>query len=472
MQFITLEFFLFFIGVLLFAIFLKKNRKIYTVYLFLASLLFYYGFGEQNFVVLVISVVANYILLYKIDQEKGPKARKTAFILALIINILFLVYFKYTNFLSNSVMELASGLGIRGLNLSLEVIAPIGISFYTFRTISHLIDLYRGNVERPDFTSYATYVTFFPQILSGPISRPKDFYESLNNPKRLSYLDSEIIVLVLSGLIKKLVIASFLWEFTQGPFSTPQSFSSIDLIFAALAYSCMIYTDFSGYSDISIAVSKLMGIDVYSNFKSPYRSIGLKEFWSRWHISLSTWLKDYVYIPLGGNRGGRFNKYRNIFLTMVVSGIWHGAGINFIIWGTLHGIGSVVTHLISDRFGSNAESKKGFSILKLFGWVLTFAFVTFTWIFFNSRTPESAFYFIKGIFRSAVTENVIVSTRLFIVIFVVIYFNFIGQKFTLYIKNFISELSPIAKYIFVLLVVYAIIKLGPDMVPPFIYFSF
>lgn len=470
MQFITLEFFVFFLLVMFFAILFKANRKIYTVYLFGVSLIFYYGFGANNFFILLISVIANYILLYRIDSARSQNDKRAAFIIAIILNIIFLVFFKYTNFLSNSVMEIANQIGVKGFVIDLEVLAPIGISFYTFRVISHIVDLYKNKVELPDLTSYATYVTFFPQILSGPISRPLEFYESLSNIKHAVYRDSEIIVLVLSGLIKKLVIASYLWEFTQGPFTSPQTYSSIDLVFAALAYSCMIYTDFSGYSDISIAISKLLGFDVQANFKSPYRSIGLKEFWSRWHISLSSWLKDYVYIPLGGNRGGTFKKYLNIFLTMLISGLWHGAGVTFIVWGALHGIGSLVTHFVSDYVikGREVNSK----ILRFFGWLITFVFVTFAWIFFNSRTLDSALDFIKGIFTSGITENVVVTARLILVIFIVIYFNFIGGKFGTYMKNFIEELRTPAKFIFVLLLLYVIIKLGPDLIPPFIYFSF
>ena len=470
MQFITLDFFVFFALVLLFAILFKANRKIYTVYLFGVSLLFYYGFGAENFFILLISIIINYFLLYRIDKEKSYQKRKAALIIALIVNIVFLVFFKYTNFLSNSLMAIASQVGIKGFVIDLEVLAPIGISFYTFRVISHLVDLYKGKVELPDFTSFATYVTFFPQILSGPISRPLEFYQSLSNIKHATYRDSEVIVLVLSGLVKKLVIASFLWDFTQGPFTSPQTYSSLDLVFAALAYSCMIYTDFSGYSDISIAISKLLGFDVNANFKSPYRSIGLKEFWARWHISLSSWLKDYVYIPLGGNRGGIAKKYLNIFLTMLISGLWHGAGLTFIVWGALHGIGSVATHLINDFIIKGREVKS--KILKFLGWLVTFGFVTFAWIFFNSRTLDAALIFIKSIFTSPVTDNVIVNARLIFVIVIVIYFNFIGGKFMTFLKNFVEELRTFAKFIFVLLVLYVIIRLGPELVPPFIYFSF
>jgi alginate O-acetyltransferase complex protein AlgI len=470
MQFVTFDFFVFFALVLLFAILFKQNRKIYTIYLFIVSLVFYYGFGATNFFILLVSVILNYVLLYFIAKEKIQVKRRRLLVIALVINVVFLVFFKYTNFLSNSLMSFATQVGIKGFVIDFEVLAPIGISFYTFRVISHIVDLYKGQVELPDFTSYATYITFFPQILSGPIERPLEFYQSLAKTKHATYRDSEVIVLILSGLIKKLEIASFLWEFTQGPFTSPQAFSSVDLIVAALAYSCMIYMDFSGYSDLSIAISKLLGFDVQANFKSPYRSIGLKEFWSRWHISLSSWLRDYVYIPLGGNRNGKARKYLNVFLTMLISGLWHGAGLTFIIWGALHGIGSVITHYISDFIIKGREVKS--IILKFIGWLVTFAFVTFAWIFFNARSIDGAIIFIKGIFNSPISENVIINGRLIIVILVVVVFNFVGPQFITSIKNLIEELRLIPKFILVLLALYVIIRLGPDLVPPFIYFSF
>jgi D-alanyl-lipoteichoic acid acyltransferase DltB (MBOAT superfamily) len=376
-----------------------------------------------------------------------------------------------------------SSLGIKGLTINIEVFAPVGISFYTFRVISHLIDVYRVKLAVPDPVSYAAYITFFPQVLSGPISRAQDFYENLRHPQKIKYSDTYIFTLILSGLIKKLVIASFLYDFTQNAFATPQAFSSLDLIISALAYACMIFTDFSGYSDIANALAILLGFNVSANFNSPYKAIGLKDFWNRWHISLSTWLKDYVYIPLGGSRGGKLRKYLNILITMLVSGLWHGAGVTYIIWGLWHGIGSVTTHILSDIFNKKPEVKMyhgrqveqevaltGFG--RVLAWFVTFSFVCVGWIFFNSRTPENAMLYIGGMFSSSVSENTLVNYKLFAVIAVVIYFNFIGQKAARGFRDLLYSLQGWLKYLIMIILIYVVIKLGPDLVPPFIYFSF
>ncbi|HMS41269.1 MAG TPA: MBOAT family O-acyltransferase, partial [Pyrinomonadaceae bacterium] len=194
----------------------------------------------------------------------------------------------------------------------MRILIPVGISFYTFRNISHLVDCYRKELPIPSFIDFANYVAFFPQIMSGPIVRAKDFYPYLHEPRKFQYSSGLIITLILSGLIKKYVLASYLYDFSSAPFTSPTNYSSLDLVMAALAYTMMIFVDFSGYSDFAIAFSNLLGFNVLPNFNSPYRAIGLKDFWARWHISLSTWLKDYVYIPLGGSRKGTARKYLNI----------------------------------------------------------------------------------------------------------------------------------------------------------------
>jgi D-alanyl-lipoteichoic acid acyltransferase DltB (MBOAT superfamily) len=411
----------------------------------------------------------------------------------------------------------------------IRILIPVGISFYTFRNISHLVDCYKKELAVHSFLDYANYVAFFPQIMSGPIVRAKEFYTFLHNPTLLSYSQGRIITLILSGLIKKYVIASYLYTVVSGPLASPTNYAPKDLILAAIAYSIMIYVDFSGYSDIAIAISNLLGFDVQPNFNSPYAAIGLKDFWNRWHISLSTWLKDYVYIPLGGNRSFRviffwktwkietkYAKYVNIMITMLVSGLWHGAGINFIVWGLLHGIGSVVTHIVSDlskKFHKKDElenpvyqkyaaddkalksalshntkrlvvqmherdiSKNVFQwilslVVKTFAWGLTFAYVTFAWIFFSASSIQGALNFISAMFDSTVTVSKIFNIRIAIVIVVVLIFNFIGAKaFRLTIK-FFDDIPLFIRIPFIAIVLYFILQLGPETVAPFIYFNF
>jgi D-alanyl-lipoteichoic acid acyltransferase DltB (MBOAT superfamily) len=401
------------------------------------------------------------------------------FVITIILNLVFLGFFKYSNFLFDTTSDIALVLGWKELSFDFEILAPIGISFYTFRVISHLVDTYRGKVAVPHFFSYATYIVYFPQILSGPIMRASDFYTSINNKVKASYNEGMLYVLVLSGLIKKLVIASFLWDFTQAVFVTPQNFSSLDLLIGAVAYSCLIYTDFSGYSDLSNSISMVLGIKTVENFNSPYKATSLKDFWNRWHISLSSWLKDYIYIPLGGGRVAKWRKYFNVLLTMFVSGIWHGAGLTYIVWGLLHGVGSVINNIANDIF--EALNKKHFfanffkwtwGIGQLLGWLITFAFVSFSWIFFNSRTLDSALIYVGGIFNSNVNVNTLLNWRLFILVAVVLVFNLIGKKFVDFCEEFFLRLRLGFKLLVFVIVLYCILRLGPDIIPPFIYFNF
>lgn len=344
MQFITSQFFLFFVGIFVIAILLKENKKYYRIFLLLVSLAFYLFFGVRFFAVLLLNIFLNYLLLKTLERFG-----KKILVFSVILNVLFLAVFKYYNFGIDTFFQVLNQLNITADMTVLRILIPVGISFYTFRNISHLVDCYRKELPVPTLIDYANYIAFFPQIMSGPIVRAKDFYTYLNEPYLFTYSQGRIITLILSGLLKKYVIASYLFDYASAPFASPANYSSLDLVMAAFAYSIMIFVDFSGYSDFAIAISNLLGFHVNRNFLSPYSSIGLKDFWNRWHISLSAWLRDYVYIPLGGSRKGTARKYLNIILTMFISGLWHGAGLTFIVWGLLHGIGSVVSHLIADK---------------------------------------------------------------------------------------------------------------------------
>jgi alginate O-acetyltransferase complex protein AlgI len=522
MQFISLQFFAFFIAVFLLAILFKESKRYYKYFLLVSSLIFYLAFGWRFFLILVANVFVNYFLLRLINRFG-----KKFLIFSIIVNVLFLGAFKYYNFGTDTLLQTLNALNIPASIEVLRILIPVGISFYTFRNIAHLVDVYKKEIERPSLIDFANYVTFFPQIMSGPIMRAKEFYTFLHNPTLLSYSQGRIITLILSGLLKKYVIASYLYSIVSGPFSSPSNYSTPDLLLAAAAYSIMIYTDFSGYSDIAIAISNLLGFDVQANFKSPYAAIGIKDFWSRWHISLSTWLKDYIYIPLGGSRKGTFRKYVNIFVTMFVSGLWHGAGLNFIVWGILHGVGSVFSHFVTDAWkkskeasgeSSNAannsinsedELKKAINksshkivvelneqkveedkrrlqiessknilqavllwIAKIFGWAFTFMYITFTWIFFNSTSMQAAINFISAIFTTSVTQAKVYDIRAVIVIAIVLFFNLIGGKAFKGSIKFFDMLPLLIRVPVITVIVYFLLQLGPETVPPFIYFNF
>ena len=517
MQFVTFQFFVFFLGVFLAAVLLKGNKRFYPLLLLLASLAFYSFFGVNFFIILILNIVCNYLLLKAID-----KFGKKTLVISIVLNVIFLGAFKYYNFGIDSFLQLLNLLKIPADMQVLRILIPVGISFYTFRNISHLVDCYRKELPIPSFIDYANYVAFFPQIMSGPIVRAKEFYTHLHEPRLFQYSPGLIITLILSGLIKKYVIASYLYDFASAPFTSPTNYSSLDLIMAALAYTMMIFVDFSGYSDFAIVLSNLLGFDVKPNFNMPYRAIGLKDFWNRWHISLSTWLKDYLYIPLGGSRKGTTRKYLNIIITMFISGLWHGAGLTFVVWGLLHGIGSVVSHLISDFFNRRSTPKieaanidypletakdergvfadaneKEFDneiegllenietrppetadksivtvLLKVVGWAVTFVYVSIAWIFFTSSSIGNALSFIGSMFVSTVAENKIFNFRLLIVIAVVLLFNFIGDKAFRGSIGIFDKMPLALRIPVVTVAVYLILQLGPETVPPFIYFNF
>lgn len=483
MQFPTVQFLLFFIVVFTLAVALKESRRAYKVFLLAVSLFFYTSFGKNFIFLLLANIIVNYLLIYA--TATSTTSKKKFMLLGVIVNVVFLGFFKYYNFFIDTLLQTLSSLQIPANIGVLDILVPVGISFFTFRNISHIVDIYRAKLPLPKFIDFANYVAFFPQIMSGPITRAKEFYLNLNNPSLLSYSQGRIIVMILSGLIKKFVIASYLYQFTAGTFATPENYSSIDLIISALAYSAMIFVDFSGYSDFAIAISNMLGFEVPENFNSPYRAIGLRDFWARWHISLSQWLKDYVYIPLGGNRKGTLRKFINLFLTMVISGLWHGAGLNYIIWGALHGIGTVVTHLIEGgikriKAGEEqvvAEVQSKFTIIiryfiKFTAWLMTFTFVTFAWIFFTAKDLDTAVKYVSNIFTSSITNVYYLQWRLLAIILAVILFNFIGKKAFIFLVRFFNSIPLAARIIIVSLVVYVLLNLGPETMPPFIYFNF
>ena len=484
MLFPTYEFLIFFTIIFTLSIFLKHRVSAYKYFLLFASLIFYSVWSLNFLGLLVTDTVINYLILKGIANNKH---KKVFLVLGLIVNLIYLGFFKYYNFFVDSLYELLNSVQLQFSFPVLQIIAPVGISFNTFRIIAHLVDCYRNQQQCPSFLDYAVYVTYFPQIGSGPISRPNEFYTQLNSSKKYDYQIETVIILVISGLFKKYTLSSFLFNFIQLPFSLPEQYSSFDLILSALAYSCLIYVDFSGYSDLANAISSLLGFKPIQNFDMPYRSQSLQEFWRRWHISLSEWLRDYLYIPLGGSKKGKYRKHFNLLLTMVIGGFWHGAGLNFIIWGGLHGLGLIVNHLWKDfckifqQNSSSAISSSKTSFQKLTAnlaqfcyLILTFGFVTLCWIFFNTPNYENAIKFLQGMFNfssgiSTVQFNV---WQLYVVFFIVFLMNFAGDKISEYSSKFLSRQNFLLQTTFIFSLLYVIFRLGPNTVPPFIYFNF
>ena len=360
--------------------------------LLLVSSCYFYMSWNPNYIVLILSAtVVSYlagILLVKTEQ---PGQRKAILVSAVGICLSLLFFFKYFNFFSDSVVRLLGLFSIRLHPVTLKVLLPVGISFYTFQTLSYVIDVYRGKVKpEHHFGIYATFVSFFPQLVAGPIERTENLLPQISREKTFRYDQAAYgLKLMAWGFFKKLAIADVLGPLADQAYANLAGCSTLDLLAAVLCFALQIYCDFSGYSDIAIGSAKLLGIDLMTNFRSPYFAKSIREFWSRWHISLSTWFRDYVYIPLGGSRRGKGKTCRNLLITFLVSGLWHGANWTFVVWGGLHGLAQVLEKLLS-------KGKQRLPVLRQAG---VFLFCCITWVFFRAESFSDAFCLLSELGR-------------------------------------------------------------------------
>lgn len=318
----------------------KMSVRFRNAFTIVASYIFY-GWWDWRFLTLiVISSLSDFIIGLLMHKAQKKQNRKLLLLLSLFINLGILGFFKYFNFFIDSLNDLLATFSISFNTVTLNIILPVGISFYTFQTLSYTIDIYRKKLEpTKDIIAFFAFVSFFPQLVAGPIERASHLLKQFNERKTFSYnANVEGLRLVLWGLFKKIVIADNFGLIADSIFNTETHLSGLTIIFGAVFFALQIYADFSGYSDIAIGLSRMLGYDLKPNFKTPYFAKSISDFWHRWHISLSTWFRDYVYIPLGGSRRGNFRVCFNIFLTFLLSGLWHGANITFLIWGGLHGI--------------------------------------------------------------------------------------------------------------------------------------
>ena len=379
MIFSSLEFFVF-LGVLLCALRLAGPSR--REGLLLAASYVFYGWWDARFCLLILaSTLVDFYVGRRIFQARDGSRKRAWLIVSLSSNLGLLGYFKYANFFVQSFSDM-TGVPVGQLDLVL----PVGISFFTFQTMSYTIDIHRGDLEpEPSFARFALFVAFFPQLVAGPIVRASEFLPQLSSfePLRRSNLRRGLETFA-RGFVKKVLFADTLAILVDPVFAGPAGYSSATAWLALFAYSAQIYYDFSGYSDMAIGVGRMLGYELPPNFAHPYVSRSLTEFWRRWHISLSSWLRDYLYIPLGGNRLGRVRTYVNLLTTMVLGGLWHGASWNFVIWGLLHGIGLAV-HRWWSRTGLPTHRPR---LPPALGWVATHAFVMFCWVWF--RAPDAA----------------------------------------------------------------------------------
>lgn len=396
MLFHTWPFVLFFLIVFPTYLVLKETR-FRLLWLLAASYFFYACFNPLYLILIAYSTLLDYIVVVRMERSSH---RKLWLCISIINNLALLSFFKYGGFITDNLNVLLSSLGISYSLPAQGILLPVGISFYTFQSMSYVIDYYRGNIEsQKSFLRYATFVSLFPRLVAGPIERAKNLMPQLHSAPKLSMQDiTDGLSLFIVGLFKKVALADYLALYVDKVYSAPQQFQSPALVLATFLFSWQIYFDFSGYTDMARGVARMMGFRLMLNFNNPYLATGLGDFWQRWHISLSSWFKDYVYIPLGGNRKGMFNTYRNMFLTMVISGLWHGAAWTFVIWGAVHALGRFLTRELE----MTAFYKE--RVPKLVKQLFVFVFVTFAWIFFRAESISDAWTIVARIFTSGLAN--------------------------------------------------------------------
>jgi alginate O-acetyltransferase complex protein AlgI len=396
MLFQTWVFLLFFLVVYLVYLFLKRTR--FGLFWLLISSYFFYGWFNRLYVILILyATVFDFIISGQMEKSRRKKLWLTV---SIVNSLAILSFFKYFDFLTSNLNALFSYINLPYQIISPGLLLPFGLSFYLFQSIGYMIDCYRGDIEREkSFIRYAVFVAFFPRLLMGPIERAGNLLPQLRNLPVITRQDiSDGLSLFVVGLFKKVALADYLALYVDKVYSNPDQFQSPALLLATFLFAWQIYFDFSGYTDMARGIARLLGIRLMLNFNNPYLATNLGDFWNRWHISLSSWFKDYLYIPLGGNRKGRFNTYRNIFITMVVSGLWHGAAWTFVIWGAVHAIGRFTTReLEQTEFYAN-------KVPKIFKQAFVFTFVGFAWIFFRSPNISDAWLIVSRIFSSGITN--------------------------------------------------------------------
>ena len=398
MLFNSYTFILFFLFVLmLFNLISDKHRVIFLIF---SSYLFYSYWDWRFTILLLSSTILDFYLGRNIYICKDKIKRKWLLTVSIVFNLGVLAFFKYFNFFAESINSMANKFGVELGYVELNIILPVGISFYTFQTMSYTIDIYRNEIKPTNhFSKFALFVSYFPQLVAGPIERAKNIIPQLENGLKTKIINIKpAIVLITTGYFKKVMIGDNCAKFVDHIFGNIEYYNSPELLFALFLFSLQIYADFSGYSNIARGISLLFGIKLMVNFNQPYLSKSIKEFWQRWHISLSTWLRDYLYISLGGNRVKKWKVYRNLLITMLLGGLWHGAGWNFIIWGFLHGIYLTIHKIIlfdkSIFFKINSFFNKPIMIIKI---ITTNILVLITWLFFRVNNINDITLFFQKI---------------------------------------------------------------------------
>ena len=454
---------------------LRNTNTPRIIFVTLFSYYFYYKSSGAHVAILAVVTLSDWLIarrIYAVGPE-NRKLQKRLITLSLLIDLGLLAYFKYTNFLFDCLAA------ITFTNpLSFDILLPVGISFFTFQSLSYTIDIYRGQIKPLNsLLDYAFYVSFFPQLVAGPIVRARDFIPQIRQKVVVTMeMFNQGIFLVIAGLFKKAVISDYISvNFVERIFDSPELYSGIENLLGLYGYAIQIYCDFSGYSDMAIGIALLLGFHFPKNFDSPYKSTSISEFWRRWHISLSTWLRDYVYISLGGNRKGRMRTYLNLFLTMLFGGLWHGANIKFVLWGCMHGVALAVNRAYRLFLGRD-KHYNGNRVQKILGGLITFHFVLFTWVFFRADSMSVVGQMLTQIFTAFHPEllgKVLSGYSLVMLLIVIGYVtHFMPERHSETMKVKLQGYNLAVKALLVIITIVIIIQVKSSDIQPFIYFQF
>lgn len=537
--FTQLDFWLFFLVVMILFSFLHKNKLVRSLFLTAISLFFYFKTSGLSVLILGFSLVFNYFVGRQIAHTKLQSWRKATLTFGVLINLLILIYFKYAYFFTESFNEMfhtkyevfnmlsyfKEGFMAEGTSIVEKIIVPAGVSFFTFTSISYIVDIYRREVEPvKSFFHYSFFVSFFPHIILGPIARAKDFIPQIDNPYELNKTDfSDAIALIVKGLVKKLILADYIAvHFIDKVVDSPEAYPGFVSIVAMWGYSLQIYADFSGYTDIATGLARLMGFKLMRNFNSPYKAVSVADFWRRWHISLSTWLKNYLYIPLGGNKTGGIGSYigiliififlifitqwyelifvyiglmaiyviglsvipnfkkfvhrdLNLLITMIVGGLWHNPDQNFVIWGAMNGL-ALVFYKYWRKVSPYENSTSQIShIWKIF---ITFNFITFTRIWFRLVGDEKPLEMINHIgtkfqFSWQAFEKMCYSfSSVLIIIVIGMVLHWLPERVKVGTTAVFAKMHMVFQVVVVALIVFLAYQLVADVSKPFVYFQF
>ena len=446
-----------------------RNQKARSIYLLIVSLFFYYKSSGIYFLLIVLSSLIDFNAGKWIAQTSSSSKKKILMILSIVTNFGLLGYFKYTNFFFDFLNDINAG-----TFEAADIFLPVGISFFTFQSLSYTIDIYRGKLDPEEsFTDFLFFVSFFPQLVAGPIVRAKEFLPQIRKKLFVSNADvGKAVYLIAAGLFKKAVIADYISiNFVDRIFEMPTRYTGFENLMGLYGYALQIYCDFSGYSDMAIGLALLLGFKLPVNFDSPYQSASITEFWRRWHISLSAWLKDYLYISLGGNRKGKILQYRNLLLTMLLGGLWHGAAWRFVVWGGIHGLALAFEKMINlpAWVGKN-------KFTRIFGVLLTFHIVCLCWIFFRAESfaigmemiNQILFFFHGEVF----TQFIVGYPAVFAFLVAGFILHFVPRSAELKTEALVGKLPTAGKAILLIMVIWLVIQVKSSDIQPFIYFQF